>query len=51
MVLRKPRKPDYAVPRAYYLILLLNILSKLLESVIARRLLYLAEKYSLLLDT
>lgn len=51
MVLRKPGKPDYLVPRAYRPISLLNTLGKLLEIVIARRLLYLAEKYGLLPDT
>ncbi|KAI3112965.1 hypothetical protein CBS147330_9893 [Penicillium roqueforti] len=48
IVLRKPGKPDYSAPGAYRLISLLNILSKLLEAVMARRLSYVAEKHSLL---
>jgi hypothetical protein len=51
VVLRKPRKPNYSVPGAYRPISLLNTLGKLLEVVIARRLLYLIEKHSLLPDT
>jgi hypothetical protein len=51
VVLRKPGKPDYAVPGAYRPISLLNTLGKLLESVMARRLSYLAEKHGLLPDT
>jgi hypothetical protein len=51
VVLRKPGKPDYAVPGAYRPISLLNTLGKLLEAVIARRLSYLAEKHGLLPDT
>jgi len=38
VVLRKPGKPDYAVPGAYRPISLLNTLGKLLEAVMARRL-------------
>jgi hypothetical protein len=51
VVLRKPVKPDYAVPGAYRPISLLNTLGKLLEAVIAPRLSYLAEKHGLLPDT
>jgi hypothetical protein len=51
VVLRKPGKPDYSIPGAYRPISLLNILGKLLEAVMARRLLYLAEKHGLLPDT
>lgn len=47
-MLRKPGKPDYAVPGAYRPISLLNTLGKLLEAVMARRLSYLAGKYGLL---
>jgi hypothetical protein len=50
VVLRKPRKPDYSIPRAYRPISLLNILGKLLKAVIARRLSYLTEKNGLLPD-
>ncbi|MDN6151981.1 MAG: hypothetical protein L0I91_11275, partial [Yaniella sp.] len=48
IVLRKPGKPDYAMPGAYRPISLLNTLGKLLEAVMARRLSYLAEKHGLL---
>ncbi|GFG00714.1 hypothetical protein IFM53868_10832 [Aspergillus udagawae] len=51
VVLRKPGKPDYSNPGAYRPISLLNTLGKLLEAVVAQRLLYLTEKYSLLPDT
>ena len=51
VVLRKPGKPDYTVPNAYRPISLLNTLGKLLESVMARRLTYYAERYNLLPDT
>ncbi len=51
MVLRKPGKPDYTTPNAYRPISLLNTLGKLLESVMARRLTYYAERYNLLPDT
>ncbi|KXG45142.1 reverse transcriptase [Penicillium griseofulvum] len=48
VVLRKPGKPDYSTPGTYRPISLLNTLGKLLESVIVRRLSYLAEKHDLL---
>ena len=48
IVLRKPGKPDYAMPGAYRPISLLNTLGKLLEAVMARRLSYLVEKHGLL---
>lgn len=51
VVLRKPGKPDYSAPGAYRPISLLNTLGKILEAVMARRLSYWAEKYSLLPDT
>lgn len=51
IILRKPNKPDYSIPGAYRPISLLNTLGKLLEAVMARRLSYYAETYSLLLDT
>jgi hypothetical protein len=49
VVLWKLEKLDYLSPGFYHLISLLNTLGKLLEAVIARRLLYMAEKYGLLL--
>ena len=48
VVLRKPNKPDYSVPKAYRPISLLETISKGLEAVVARRLSYLAETYRLL---
>ena len=51
VVLRKPGKPDYAVPGAYRPISLLNTLGKLLEAVMARRLTFWAETHKLLPDT
>jgi ribonuclease HI len=51
VVLRKPGKPDYSIPGAYRPISLLNTLGKILETVIARRLSYLAEKHGLLPNT
>jgi hypothetical protein len=38
------------VPKAFYLISLLLTISKSLEAVVTARLLYIVEKYSLLLD-
>ena len=48
VVLRKPGKPKYNVPKAYRPIALLNTLAKLLSSVIAEQLMFYAEKHSLL---
>jgi ribonuclease HI len=48
VVLRKPGKPNYSVPKAYRPIALLNTLAKLLSAVIAEQLSYYAEKYNLL---
>ncbi|CEL11943.1 Putative Reverse transcriptase [Aspergillus calidoustus] len=51
IVLRKPGKPDYAVPGAYRPISLLNTLGKILEAVMARRLSFWAETWKLLPNT
>ena len=51
MVLRKPGKPDYADPKAYRPIALLNTIGKALEAVIATRISYLVEVCSLLPQT
>jgi ribonuclease HI len=51
VVLRKPNKPDYAIPGAYRPISLLNTLGKVLEAVVAKRLSYYAETYNLLPNT
>jgi len=48
VVLRKPNKPDYSKAKAYRPISLLETLSKGLETIVARRLSYLAETYRLL---
>jgi hypothetical protein len=49
--LRKSRKANYVILGAYGPILLLNILGKLLEAVIAKRLSHYIETYGLLPDT
>ncbi len=48
--LRKPQKRNYLDPKAFRLISLLPALSKALESLVAQRILHLAEIYSLLPD-
>jgi hypothetical protein len=50
VTLRKLGKGDYTVLKAFCLILLLLIISKGLEAVVIARLLYIVEKYNLLLD-
>jgi hypothetical protein len=51
VVLRKPQKPSYNVPKAYRPIALLNTLGKALEKVVAQRLSKLAEEHNLLPET
>ena len=48
VVLRKPGKPRYNVPKAYRPIALLNTMGKLLTSIIAEQLTYYTEKHDLL---
>ena len=48
VILKKLNKPDYSKPKAYQPIALLDILDKVLEIVILKRLVGLAESYSLL---
>lgn len=48
VVLRKPGKDNYTVPKAYRPIALLNTIGKVMDAIIAKRLSYLAETYSLL---
>lgn len=48
VALRKPGKPNYTLPKAYRPISLLPTISKILEKIVARRLSFLAETYSLL---
>ena len=51
MVLRKPSKSNYADPKAYRPIALLNTIGKALEAVIASRISYMVEAHSLLPHT
>jgi hypothetical protein len=48
VVIRKPGKADYTIPKAYRPISLIQTLSKGLEATIAARLSYIAKKYNLL---
>ena len=48
IILSKPNKPDYTIPKAYRVILLLNCLGKVLEKLFASRLAYLANTGNLL---
>lgn len=48
VLLKKPGKSDYTLPKAYRPISLLPTVSKGLESIVAARLSYLAERYALL---
>jgi hypothetical protein len=50
-VLRKPGKANYAVPKAYRPIALLNTIGKVMDAVVARRLSYLVETYHVLPPT
>ena len=51
ITLRKPGKPDYSIPKAYRPIALEDTLSKVVESLMARKLAMLAEQYNLLPPT
>ena len=48
LVLPKPGKPDYASPRAYRPIQLLECLGKLVEKIVARRIMFDCSKFSLM---
>jgi len=48
IALKKPNKSDYTQPRAYRLITLLECMGKLLEKVVACRLMYLTGQYNLI---
>ncbi len=50
VVLHKPGKPRYDIPKAYRPIVLLNTMWKVLTGILAEQLLYYTEKYHLLLD-
>ncbi|KAI7698384.1 hypothetical protein KC353_g17003 [Hortaea werneckii] len=51
VVLRKPGKDNYTLPKAYRPIVLLNTIGKIMDAVMARRLSYLVETYHVLPDT
>lgn len=51
IVLRKPGRPDYSVPKAYRLITLLDTMAKILSSCVADNLTYIAEQHNLLPST
>jgi hypothetical protein len=51
VLLRKLKKEDYLDPKVYRLIALLNILGKVLKAVIAERIRFAAETYTLFPDT
>jgi hypothetical protein len=51
VVLHKPGKDDYSVPKAYRPIALLNTLGKIMDAIVARRLSYLVETHHLLPQT
>ena len=52
IVLKKPSgKADYTIPKGYRPIALLNTLGKALESIMAKKITYLADKFHLLLKT
>ena len=48
VVLHKPSKPKYSIPKAYRPIALLNTTAKLLSAIIAEQLMYYTEKFNLL---
>ncbi|KAG2068832.1 hypothetical protein BDR04DRAFT_958341, partial [Suillus decipiens] len=51
IVLRKPGRPDYSVPKAYQPIILLDTMAKILSACVADDLTYIAEQNQLLPDT
>jgi hypothetical protein len=51
VILKKPRKLDYSLPKAYKVISLLNYLGKVSERILAQRLAYLAETLGLLYNS
>ena len=51
VVLRKLKKGDFRDPKIYRLITLLNIVGKVIDKVLVKRLLFIADAYSLLLRT
>jgi len=51
VILCKPGKPDYLIPKAYRPIALLNTTAKLLSAIVADRMSYILEVHNLLPDT
>jgi len=51
IVLRKPGRPDYSIPKAYRPITLLDTMAKILSSCVADDLTYIAEEHNLLPQT
>ncbi|KAK1993401.1 hypothetical protein LX36DRAFT_586437, partial [Colletotrichum falcatum] len=51
VVLKKLSKNNYIVPKVYRLIALLNIVNKIIDTIIVKRLSYLIEIYRLLLNS
>ena len=50
IILRKPGKPRYDIPKAHWPIALMNTLGKLLSSLVAEDLSFMCEQYALLPD-
>ncbi|RFU25059.1 hypothetical protein B7463_g11279, partial [Scytalidium lignicola] len=44
VILRKPSKPDYSEPKAYRPIALMNTIGKVMDTILAKRMQYLAER-------
>ena len=51
VALRKPKKGDFKNPKIYRLIALLNIVGKIIDKVLIKQMLFIADAYSLLLRT
>ena len=51
IVLRKPGKPRYDVPKAHRPIALMNTIGKLLSAIVVEDIMYMCERYGLLPDT
>ncbi|RKL20549.1 hypothetical protein BFJ72_g15022 [Fusarium proliferatum] len=51
VILKKPGKDNYTIPKAYRPIALLNTTGKVMEAIMAKRLSYIAETHGLLPDT
>ena len=50
IVLRKPGKPQYDVPKAYRPIALMNMMGKVLSAIVAEDMTYMCKQYSLFPD-